>query len=178
MKKWVGLLNPAALVTGGVLGIIALHPVVMCYADMRKNRDLDHAIDAVFQAFRSQMFPMIGACAALGAAFALCCLAVEGLFARRAATQRTKPGASLVRVCMYCKSIPQHDPHGKDRWIPLEQALLQSRGIEFTHGVCPRCHAAHLEPEIRALRGTKSREQGDVAAHSDIRRGSQQAGFG
>jgi hypothetical protein len=46
--------------------------------------------------------------------------------------------AEFVSVCAWCRLI-QMDP---DRWISFEEYFANTRGIRFSHGICPECVAS------------------------------------
>ncbi|MBI5443565.1 MAG: hypothetical protein HY900_20445 [Deltaproteobacteria bacterium] len=75
----------------------------------------------------------------------------------------TRGGGPVLRICMYCKGIPRVGGDGRDHWVPLEQALYDAEGIEFSHGACPRCYTAHLEPQINNWKRKKTWARQDAS---------------
>lgn len=56
------------------------------------------------------------------------------LFSAASDTNRD-PGQRLIPVCSACKDIRTDDEH----WIRMESYLHQEAGLQFTHGICPKC---------------------------------------
>ncbi|GAB6063395.1 hypothetical protein [Deferrisoma palaeochoriense] len=131
----------APTVLGAGAGFFVLHPLAMAaVSPPRAVPDLG--------SFHPGMIPMalafVGAGVAL--AWALHVLAPPHADAGKA------PGGAFARTCMYCKAMPVAGPDGREIWLPLEQALLQSYDLTLSHGICPHCMDAVVEPELRALR--------------------------
>ncbi|NOY44195.1 MAG: hypothetical protein GXP50_01895 [Deltaproteobacteria bacterium] len=141
------LLSP--FVTGAGAGWLVLHPFAMV-AVGGPGAGMGTADPT--SAFHLSMLPMATAFAALGAVLAWA-FHLAGPARRRRRDESCRPaGDSLLRTCMYCKAIPIHGTDGKEHWLPLEQALFQICHISFSHGICPHCMSAVVEPELRALR--------------------------
>ena len=50
----------------------------------------------------------------------------------------------LLPICSYCKKI-----RGKnDKWQQIESYVAQRTDAEFSHGICPDCYEAHIEPQL------------------------------
>lgn len=109
---------------------------------------------AVADSFGSGMGPMMLTFAALGAALARVCQAARDSVLDARPTRGG--GGPFLRICMYCKGIPRMGGDGRDHWVPLEQALYDAEGIEFSHGVCPHCYTEHLEPQINNWKRKKT----------------------
>jgi hypothetical protein len=57
----------------------------------------------------------------------------------------------FLHLCMYCKGVrPAVD--GEGPWLPLDPSRDPLTNVEVSHGVCPLCYAAHLEPQIKAFK--------------------------
>ena len=53
----------------------------------------------------------------------------------------------LLPICSYCKKVRD----GSDYWHEIEAYIHQHTGTDFSHGVCPECMAAVVEPQLQAL---------------------------
>ena len=50
----------------------------------------------------------------------------------------------LLPICSYCKKI-----RGKnDSWQQIESYVAQRTDAEFSHGICPECYKAKVEPQL------------------------------
>ncbi len=143
------LLSP--FVTGAGAGWLVLHPFAMV-AVGGPGAGPGTGGSAGAGAFHLSMLPMAAAFAALGAVLAWAFHLADP--ARRKHREESGRPAedSLLRTCMYCKAIPVPGGDGKKHWLPLEQALFQTHHITFSHGICPHCMRAVVEPELRTLR--------------------------
>lgn len=56
----------------------------------------------------------------------------------------------LVPICSYCKKIRDD----KDYWQNVEAFMHKHAGVDFSHGICPSCYAAHVEPQLEADEST------------------------
>jgi hypothetical protein len=147
------VLTLAPLFVGLAFGVFVLHPIAMLYHCAAGGAWVDRVSGAFLSSFDGGMGGMVVLFAALGV-----CLAALSQAARPHAAATVCPAApraALQRLCMYCKAMPQRGSDGADHWLPLEQVLYHSQGLEFSHGVCPRCQARFLEPQIAALKGEK-----------------------
>lgn len=138
---------------GLAFGILVLHPTAMLFQCTAGGAWADRLDRAFVGSFDPGMGTMAALFAVLGA-----CLAVLSQAARPApatATRARAPRATLRRLCMYCKAMPQGGADGADHWLPFEQVLYHSQGMEFSHGVCPRCKAQFLDPQVAALKKGK-----------------------
>ena len=52
----------------------------------------------------------------------------------------------LLPICMYCKKVRD----GSDYWHEIEAYIHRHTGTDFSHGVCPECMAAVVEPQSQA----------------------------
>lgn len=161
MNRWTRLFDPVAWAVGGILGVLLLHPAAMLFAGPDRGSTSERLLRAASDSFGTGMTPMIITFAALGVAVALACQVAGALRSETsgAPPERDEEGRPFVRMCMYCKGIPQVGADGKDHWLPLEQALYQTKGLEFSHGVCPHCYKEHLEPQIDGLKRRKAKVQ-------------------
>lgn len=66
---------------------------------------------------------------------------IKQCFARQKANREKLERRKLLAVCMYCKKI-RDDSTSDDteRWLCLEDYLLQNTGLSFTHGCCLDCY--------------------------------------
>ncbi|WP_025322444.1 hypothetical protein [Deferrisoma camini] len=144
------LLSP--FVTGAGAGWLVLHPFAMVAVG---GPGTGMGAAGPTGAFHLSMLPMAAAFAALGAVLAWA-FHLAGPARRRLRDEPCGPtgdrGDSLLRTCMHCKAIPVSGDDGREHWLPLEQALFQTYHITFSHGICPHCMSAVVEPELRALR--------------------------
>jgi sigma-B regulation protein RsbU (phosphoserine phosphatase) len=53
----------------------------------------------------------------------------------------------LLPICCYCKSIRDDGNY----WRRVEDYLGEHSDIQFSHGICPKCFATVVEPELRAV---------------------------
>ncbi|MFO0876373.1 MAG: response regulator [Gemmataceae bacterium] len=65
-----------------------------------------------------------------------------------ATLNRVKVLQGLVPICTYCKSIRTD----KDYWQQVEHYLAEQTDARFSHGICPECYAAYVDPQLAALR--------------------------
>lgn len=54
----------------------------------------------------------------------------------------------LLPICCYCKSV-RNDQH---YWQAVEHYLAAHADVRFSHGICPACYKAVVEPQLQALR--------------------------
>ncbi len=57
----------------------------------------------------------------------------------------------LLPICAWCKSIRESD----GRWVQLERFIGEHAEVQFTHGICPRCHEDLKTREAGALDGRR-----------------------
>ncbi len=106
-----------------------------------------------------QLLPLLLLLAVLGAAIGFLLLTVQILRAKEPTVQLTAPPRDPVsRVCTYCKATLQRGSDGQDRWVSPERTLGETEGGELSHGVCPRCYALRLKPQLEAAE--RKRRQG------------------
>lgn len=146
---------------GLTLGWLILHPLAMIFAEANTGPIFECVGEAFWASFRVDMIPMTSIFALLGAAIAYLGHTV-GKAAAPAPEGHREPrrGESLVRICMYCKSVPEMDSGGREHWMPIEQALQSAHRLEFSHGVCPTCYTEFLEPELWASKARKNHRAG------------------
>jgi phosphoserine phosphatase RsbU/P len=65
----------------------------------------------------------------------------------RVSLDRVKQLQGLLPICAYCKNIRD----GQDYWQKVETYLTAHADVCFSHGICPTCYAARIEPELQAL---------------------------
>lgn len=157
VRRWTRICDPASLTVGGIFGVLLLHPAAMLYASPPHGTSVGNLFRAVSASFDSSMLPMTATFVVLGAALALACQAARTLTSRDAEPRPNAEARPFLRMCMYCKGIPQTGADGEDRWMPLEQVLYDTEGIEFSHGVCPHCYEVHLAPQLRAAERKRRR---------------------
>ncbi len=54
----------------------------------------------------------------------------------------------LLPICMYCKKIRDD----QERWNQIEAYVAKHSHAQFSHGICPACWKAVVEPEIEKMR--------------------------
>lgn len=142
-----------ALTLGTTFGVFVLHPAGMLFGCAVEGAMADRLARALLSPFRPEMASMTLLFAGLGACLAGATQALLGQ-ATQLATASVGRRPSLQRLCMYCKAMPQQGADGAEHWLPLEQVLYHSQGMEFSHGVCPSCRVRFLDPQIAAVRRT------------------------
>jgi len=55
----------------------------------------------------------------------------------------------LLPICMYCKSIRDD----QDYWHQIEEYIHSETGVDFTHGVCPKC-LAKMQKQMAAKKAS------------------------
>jgi DNA-binding response OmpR family regulator len=58
----------------------------------------------------------------------------------------------ILPICSYCKKVR----HDGDSWQQIEAYVSNHSSIRFSHGVCPECRKAVVEPELEALRRARA----------------------
>jgi len=66
---------------------------------------------------------------------------------RREALALHRPPPPRCRTCWPCAPIATHAVEA-DRWLPLEEFLLERFGTQCSHGICPACFATFVKPEL------------------------------
>jgi phosphoserine phosphatase RsbU/P len=78
----------------------------------------------------------------------------------------------ILPICMYCKRIKD----GPDTWQAIEAYVASHSDARFSHGVCPACYVARVEPMLEELRppvdGPPPRDPADLPPTSAGRRAS------
>ena len=69
---------------------------------------------------------------------------IERLVALEAAALDGFRGSPVLPVCMYCKSVRDRS----DRWHERESFLEGRAGVPFSHGICPVCETAIVQPML------------------------------
>jgi CheY-like chemotaxis protein len=54
----------------------------------------------------------------------------------------------IVPICCYCKNIRDDT----NFWESVEAYVSRHSDAQFSHGICPDCYAAHVKPELDALK--------------------------
>jgi CheY-like chemotaxis protein len=65
----------------------------------------------------------------------------------------------LLPMCSYCKCIRDD----RNYWMQLEHYLAAHSEAQVSHGICPRCFASIVEPQLEALRLSLPKPQATVA---------------
>ena len=65
----------------------------------------------------------------------------------QAALAEVRTLQAILPICSYCRKIRDDENY----WHTVESYVAQHTGTRFSHGVCPSCLAAHLEPELVEL---------------------------
>jgi uncharacterized protein YhhL (DUF1145 family) len=47
----------------------------------------------------------------------------------------------IIPICSYCKKIRNEE----GAWSQMEKYIQENSGAEFSHGICPQCHAEQIE---------------------------------
>jgi hypothetical protein len=47
----------------------------------------------------------------------------------------------IIPICSYCNKIRNEE----GAWSQMEKYIQENSGAEFSHGICPQCHAEELE---------------------------------
>jgi hypothetical protein len=68
----------------------------------------------------------------------VCALAAGTLLWSHRALARIRYLEGYFRVCMYCKRIQAHD-----KWIPIEQYVIDHTEAVLSHSICPECKQKH-----------------------------------
>ncbi|MFL6208316.1 MAG: hypothetical protein ACJ74W_05670 [Pyrinomonadaceae bacterium] len=50
----------------------------------------------------------------------------------------------LLPICSYCKSVRAEQNY----WQRGECYLADHSAVQFSHGICPDCYAAHVQSEL------------------------------
>lgn len=79
----------------------------------------------------------------------------EGLAARvhdlEQALTQIKHLQGLLPICCYCKKIRDD----RNYWRQVEEYLSAHSDIKFSHGICPKCYADELAPQLESFRLAK-----------------------
>lgn len=63
----------------------------------------------------------------------------------QAALAEVKTLRGFLPICSYCKRIRDDENY----WHAVETYIAQHTNTSFTHGICPACYAAEVEPDLR-----------------------------
>jgi tetratricopeptide (TPR) repeat protein len=63
----------------------------------------------------------------------------------------------LLPICSYCKSIRDDENY----WQSVEGYISQHAGVQFSHGVCPRCYEKFMLPQLEEARRRQKSESPD-----------------
>ncbi|HYY94656.1 MAG TPA: response regulator transcription factor [Pyrinomonadaceae bacterium] len=66
-----------------------------------------------------------------------------------AALANVKRLQGLLPICSYCKNVRS----GEDYWQRVESYVADHSDLQFSHGICPDCYAAVVEPQLCRLEG-------------------------
>ena len=65
----------------------------------------------------------------------------------RSALAEIKVLQDILPICSYCRKIRDDE----DYWHTVEGYISHHTNTRFSHGVCPECMRAHVEPELERL---------------------------
>lgn len=65
----------------------------------------------------------------------------------RAALAEVKTLRDFLPMCSYCRKIRDDE----DYWLSVEAYLARHTNTKFSHGICPECMEAHVEPQFAKL---------------------------
>jgi len=60
---------------------------------------------------------------------------------------RVKQLQGLLPICSYCKKVRDD----RNYWRQVESYLSEHSDVQFSHGICPDCYKAIVEPELQKL---------------------------
>jgi hypothetical protein len=63
----------------------------------------------------------------------------------QAALREVKTLQAFLPMCAYCKSIRDDENY----WHAVEAYISAHTNTHFSHGICPRCYAEVVEPELK-----------------------------
>ena len=66
----------------------------------------------------------------------------------QAALAEIKVLRDILPICSYCKKVRDDN----DYWHSVESYVAQHTNTRFSHGVCPECMRAHVEPTLARLK--------------------------
>ena len=58
----------------------------------------------------------------------------------------------ILPICSYCKKIRDDENY----WQTVEGYISTHTGATFSHGICPTCYEAEVEPQFRGMRRNRS----------------------
>ena len=61
---------------------------------------------------------------------------------------RVKQLQGLLPICSYCKNIRAD----QDYWQQVDDYIAAHSDVRFSHGICPSCYKARVEPELEKIR--------------------------
>ena len=62
----------------------------------------------------------------------------------RTALGEVKTLQAFLPICAYCKSIRDDENY----WHAVDAYISQHTNTSFSHGICPRCYASVIEPQL------------------------------
>lgn len=62
----------------------------------------------------------------------------------------------LLPICSYCKKVRDD----RNYWRQVESYLSEHADVQFSHGICPDCYKAIVEPELQKLPPIARRREG------------------
>ncbi len=65
----------------------------------------------------------------------------------RRALEEVNQLQGLLPICAYCKRIRDD----KNFWQAVESYVGERSAAEFSHGICPDCHAEHVQPQLQEM---------------------------
>ena len=70
----------------------------------------------------------------------------------QAALAEVKTLRGFLPICSYCKRIRDDENY----WHAVETYIAEHTNTSFTHGICPACYAAVVEPDLRQSEDERS----------------------
>jgi hypothetical protein len=68
-----------------------------------------------------------------------------------------------IPICAYCHKIRDE----AQAWQVLEAYITERSDAKFSHGICPGCHATHIEHDVREPRSLSPEPFGDDSSPPD-----------
>ena len=63
----------------------------------------------------------------------------------------------LLPICSYCKKVRDD----RNYWRQVESYISEHADVQFSHGICPECYKAIVEPELEKLPPIAKRHSGE-----------------
>lgn len=67
----------------------------------------------------------------------------------QAALAEVRTLRTFLPICSYCKRIRDDENY----WLSVEAYISTHTNTQFSHGICPACYAAVVEPQLREREG-------------------------